>query len=151
MQIKKQSGLSLLESLLVIAVIGVVLVLTMRYFSAVHFNQQVSQAQAQLKTLSQASYRWLGAQQQADFGSGPEKISLSMLEQTGLIESAEEHDPWGGSVNVLPGQDTSYVRITFHDVPTAACESLRQHLSVVAHAQSSDDDCKEGTSYFIEM
>ncbi len=147
----KQHGLTLLETVLVISVISLILILSVRYFSVVQFNQKISQSISQLKTLSKASYQWLETARQSDFGSSGTAIDMTQLRNVGLITAEDERDPWGGSITVGPGTDASFVKITLEEVPKRACLNLRRRLSDIAHAQSSEDECKNGTRYFIEL
>lgn len=146
---KKNLGISLLEILLVLATIGVVLILTLRYFTLTTQNENISQTVNQIQSLTKASYQWLQIQRQADFSSS-NAIDINKLQQAQLIDGIETKDAWGGDVTLAPSADGNYVHIALDQIPEKACRNLRQKMKTIAHAQTENDDCSKN-GYFIEL
>ena|SRR3990167_9503787 len=146
--IKKIVGITLLEVVLVLAVVASILLLTVRYFMMTSSHENVNRAMTQIQTLTKASYEWLQIQRQADFASG-NAIDITQLQQAGLISAVDRVDPWGGNIVISPADDANYVRINMADVPQKACKNLRQRMNAIAHAQSA---CAgEDNIYFVDL
>lgn len=133
---RKNSGLTLLETLLVLAIGGAIIMVAVRYFSVTHRSLNVTHAIQQIQTLTKSSYEWLEAQKQEDFSgdAGGTAISLQELINAGLVNDtdAETKDPWGKTMTILPGSDPNRIKITLPDVPNQACKNLARRLENVS-------------------
>ena len=147
---QKNKGISLLEIILALAVIGVICVIAVRYFFIASNNLRVTRAVAQIQQLSKASYEWLQVKEQADFGAEDSAISVDHLWDAGLITAQDKKDPWGGKVRVAPGSNPVDLAITLTHVPEKACLALRQKMKKIAREQTPEDACNLET-YNIEM
>ncbi len=128
---KSNNGISLLELLLVIALIGVITVLSVRYFVVVNSNLQVTRGVEVINRITRASYEWLTDNRYPNFAN-PE-ITLSQLLNENLLAAADAHNPWGGEVMVRPGRNTRYVQVTLTAVPMPACQSLAKQVRTINH------------------
>lgn len=130
---RKVNGISLLEILLVLAIIATITTMSVRFFLISKRSMRVEQAMTQIKNLSQASYQWLQGQRQENFsgsasGAG---ISIDKLIQAGFVQKKEVTDPWGGEYKVEPGSDNQFVKISVTKVSQMACVNLRRQLKNV--------------------
>lgn len=143
---RKITGITLLEVVLVLAIIGLILTLTVRYFNVASTSEQVNQAMTEIQTITKASYQWLQVQRQADFASG-NPIDINKLQQAGLIDATQITDPWGGAITVEPGtSDSNLVHISLPNVSEKICKNLKTRMSGVTNHQ----DCSNQT-YYIEL
>ncbi len=154
--IKRQAGVSLLELLLVISIMASILLLTTRYFALSRLQTKVAQSVSQIQTLSDASYRWLGAQKQLLFdGSGTPggvAVSLVELQNAQLVNPGinDTQDAWGGSITVrADSEDAHYIQIILPNAPVKACNSLKQRLASSAHTQIAD--CTSSSGYYASF
>ena len=132
---RKARGLTLLETLCVLAIAGAIIMVAVRYFSVTDRNLQVTHAIKQIQNLTKTSYEWLDAQKQEDFGAnGGTEISLQALIDAELIDNADADtkDPWGKTIIVTPGTDPNRVKITMPNVPQSACKNLARRLENVS-------------------
>ena len=134
---RKQHGITLLETILAIVVSGLMVVLAVRYYDAAHLNTEVTQASSQMNKIIQVSYEWLQGQRQADFEGSDNAIDIDKLVDAGLLTENDETDPWGGTITVAPGDDPNYVSITLPSTPEKACRSLSSQMENVA--QNGDE------------
>jgi prepilin-type N-terminal cleavage/methylation domain-containing protein len=145
-QLNKQSGNSLLEILLVLAVSGVLVTLALRYFTVVDLNMRVARAISQIDMVSRASYEWLEYQRAANFA----EISTQSLLDAHLIAEEDLKSPWGGEIQVLAGDDLSHVKIKLSGISAYGCQDLTRHLQSVAYSEALSQSCKKG-EYFGEF
>jgi prepilin-type N-terminal cleavage/methylation domain-containing protein len=149
--ILRQRGLSLIEILLSLAIISVILMMIVNYYSTQNKDQLlVSKAAAQIQQLASVSYEWQTAQSKMDFTG----ISLTVLQDAGLLSATDNYSqksPWGGGINITAeNSNPQYVLITLDKIPRSACANLRERMSQVAHSQSSSNECAQG-SYYISL
>jgi prepilin-type N-terminal cleavage/methylation domain-containing protein len=145
-QLNKQSGNSLLEILLVLAVSGVLVTLALRYFTVVDLNMRVARAISQIDMVSRASYEWLEYQRAPNFSA----ISTQSLLEAHLIAEEDLKSPWGGEIQVLAGDDPSHVKIKLSGISAYGCQDLTRHLQSVAYSEALSQSCKKG-EYFGEF
>ena len=80
----RQRGLSLIEILLSLAIISVILMMIVNYYSTQNKDQVlVSKAAAQIQQLASVSYEWQTAQSKMDFTG----ITLTVLQDAGLLST----------------------------------------------------------------
>lgn len=125
---KRQSGLSLLEVLLALLIIGSIITASVQYFALASRQSKVLQAIHQIEQLTSASYEWLNLQRQADFSGTPNGVAISVdiLQQANLINQVT--NPWGGKVRLAPASDPLHIAIEFDNIPAKDCHSLEQQL-----------------------
>ncbi len=133
---KKALGLTLLETLLVLAIGASIIMVGVRYFAVTTRDLHVTHAIKQIQTLTRVSYEWLQAQKQKDFSSsdGGTTISMQNLIGAGLLENTDSDtkDPWGKAIMVTPGSNPSHVKITLPNVPKKDCKNLARRLQSVS-------------------
>lgn len=152
----KQHGLSLIETLLVIAVItGLVLTVT-RLFISTRLNANVNTTLENIRHSVQQSYTWLEQQPQATFAAnGPQEITLSndALIQSGLLLASNFDAPWpGAKINLTPdSNDPSHIRIDIENIPDSACRNLAHRLEgvVYQHQETKPSACQSKTYYGV--
>src|SRR3989344_2445070 len=152
----KQTCVSLLELMLSLAIIALIFGMTFRYFSVSSLNGKVSRALSQIHLLTEASYTWLKAQNQPNFSedtqiNDSQTISMQALIDADLIPSNNNitQDPWSGVIEVSPGSNPQYVKITLPHLPIKACNNLSTRLKTIAHSQISG--CVEDGEYWGEF
>lgn len=138
---KKSLGISLLEVLLAVVIIGLIITLSIRYFLVAQRGLRIEQSIASIKEITQASYQWLQQQRQGDFKS-PKAISIDDLVSIGLIQTQMTKDSWGGLITVEPGQNEEYVKITLNNIPKVDCLGLARQIQAIAK-NTDDNSCKE--------
>jgi len=143
---KKNVGLSLLELILVIAVIGIIAMLSFRYFSSTKANLSVVRGIHEINRVTEASYTWLQENNRGDF-SKPKAISMQQLIKAGLLSPRDERNTWGGEVEVKPGSSTRYVRVKFAGLSKKACRALTRQLETVSHVAAPS--CSEDTDHNV--
>src|SRR3990167_7690540 len=143
---QKQQGNSLLEILLVITVSSVLIVLAVRYFTVVDLNMRVARAISQIDIVSRASYEWLECERAQDFS----KISSQALLDAHLVSGDDLKSPWGGTIQVTPGNDANHVKISLSGISTYGCQDLTRHLQSIAYASVVQKACEHG-NYFGEF
>lgn len=131
MKSKFMHGISLLEVLLVLAVAGIIIAVSVRYFQTAEFHNRVATAIRQINTITKASYTWLQEQNQPNFnntnepgGSGAIAISIQELIDNNLIDESTSISPWDGQITVGPGTNPSQVRISIPGLDIASCKQL---------------------------
>ena len=133
---KKILGISLLECLLSITLIGLIATMAVRYYTITLRGTHVSQAISQVNRLTSASYEWLRLQNQTDFDGEDTgaPITIQLLLTSELITQTDTVDPWGGTITINPGTtDPSYVQITLPNLSQQDCLNLAQQLSYINH------------------
>lgn len=147
-----QKAISLLEILLALVVIASISMMAVRYFIITSRDAKVAQAIRQVKILTHASYAWLDAQKQTNFNDNDSgtTISVSELLDAQLIESPHDTtDPWGGQIEVTPGDQPSYVKIEMSGIPGDDCKNLTQQLKYINHSQQSMSCDSDDNNLFI--
>ncbi len=138
-------AISLLECLLSIIVIASISTMAVRYYMITIRDMRVSHAISQIKRITDASYEWLQMQKQADFSatSNGVMINLQALVSNELL--TDPHDtvaPWGGKIDVAPGDNPSYIKIILNDIPQLACRNLTQQLLYI-NKDKTDNVCSD--------
>src|SRR3990167_3395268 len=154
--LNKESGLTLIEIILVIAVsVGIIITAT-RYYISTRLNANVESAIAQTKETVQLSYEWLNQQPQANFaGNGPTQTTISnqQLINSNFVTQKQLQCPWPNSnLTVSPDpQDASHLRIAYANIPTSACLNLTHRLENVVYnqQQSSPTACQQHQYYGV--
>jgi type II secretory pathway pseudopilin PulG len=135
----KSRGISLLETLLALAIGAAIILAAVRYFSITHRSLNVTHAIQQIQSLDKASYEWLSAQKQENFGDtdGGEKVSMQALTDAGLVEDKDSatKDPWGKDISITPGSDAENVKITLPNVPAKSCKNLSRRLENISKSK----------------
>jgi PilS N terminal len=134
----KQQGYLLSDMILVILVGGIIIVMSIGYFSTAIFNTKVSRAVALIQKLSKASYDWQAIKSQADFTG----VSIDVLYQAGLLgpscstNPCTMINPWGGATivqNPTLSANSGHVEIDLQQIPLQACMSLTSKLQNIQY------------------
>lgn len=151
----KQYGISLLEVLLSLVVIATITTMAIRYFTVTTRSMRVSTSIKEIKRLTNISYEWLEAQHQIDFSGKPtgSPISMQVLADTRLIENLdhEKYNPWGGTINVEPGSNPSYVKITLTQIPQKDCRAIVRLLKNSNHLKNTPCGSAYGNTFSGEF
>lgn len=100
-------AISLVELLLVLAVIAAITLMSLKLYVNARTNAKVAQIVAQINKLTEASYRWLDMQNQENFcGTKPvpkidecnNPVNRTKLIQAGLARDSDFRSPWNFSV-----------------------------------------------------
>lgn len=113
-----QRGISLLEVMLSLAIIGLILAMAARYFNIVTGDSQFNQAIAFVNEIKQ------GTAKCSAFGGGcdPAKTTLAQLYNYGYISQQTSNllnNPWGGTFSLTGGT------LRLGSVPTRYCLRLK--------------------------
>lgn len=134
---KKITGISLLEMLLVTVVIAAACLVSVRLYLHSKEKQTVLQAELQVSRLIDASHTWLFANREADFKAWTQDM-MSELIAAGLLEDSDKTNPWGGAVTVT-GSTGGLLEVEFSGVAAAGCAQLASRFAAMAATS-----CKEG-------
>lgn len=126
----KCKGLSLLETLLAIAIAGAICVAGVRFYWSSKDQSAVLQATSQIQRILKASDDWEAAERIADFSSQDSGL-LTHLIDAKLLESSDESNPWGGSVSVS-GNSSGQLVVRLDSMPHSSCERLVSHFKGTA-------------------
>lgn len=141
MTLNKQTGISLLEVLLAVAIGATIITMSVRYFTVTQRNSHVLQAMQQIKLIAHSSYAWLSEQKQPNFSDSPSgtNISRDLLVEAKLLPENTQYNPWGGDITLAPStRDPSYITITMSGLPNGfACQNLKHRLQNIAHDHGS--------------
>lgn len=128
-------GISLLEVLLSLAIIGIILILVTRYYNSTRTSQMTNETIGIIQNLTAAADNWYWTNKSF---TAPTPISLTQLQQMGLVPEKQSKSPWGGDINIEPdnGRDPNHVSILIPNVPyqvgppaQGACLNLQEILT----------------------
>lgn len=114
-------GIGLLELMLVLAIISVMTVAAVRYFSIVSASSRIEQAMEMVSAIRAAGERWKVGND--DYTSA----SISEFVARGFLPSVYSNitTPWGGTISATKNTDPAKLDIKFIGVPTKAdCSNL---------------------------
>ena len=117
---KKLRGISLLELILVLAVVAILLVIATRFFEVANRSRQVNNAYQDIKTISAASQSWW-----EDHGRNYTKLKLTLtkLVEGGYLVKSYQSNPWGGIISVTAAS-SDQVKVEMTELDTKACANL---------------------------
>ncbi len=147
----KQHGLTLIETLMVIAIIAGVIVFSTRLFVNARLNTNVTATISQIKQAVQAGYQWINEQPQTDFNGNANQISINKLINAHLLEAKNQYGPWPNSIlTVSPDPDQpDHLRIALNNIPASACTNLRSRMQNSTIKQISAKACgKRGNAQY---
>ena len=150
--IKTHKGISLLESILALTIVASITMMAVRYYMVTIRDTRVNHAITQIKNLTKNSYTWLQSQHQANFSgqTGAGNISLQKLITDQLAnQKIDAINPWGGSIEVAPGSDPTYVQITLNNIPQPACKNLNRQLRYINHSVTKESCSNKSSNQFI--
>lgn len=143
---KKSYGITLLETLLAIAVGGVIITMGIRYYQTAQRNANILKSEAQVKNILQASYSWRSGQGQSGFTG----ISGSALVTGGYLTNSDLTTSEGAPICVdvtTPAQGAqSYLRIYVPTSKKASCCMLAGQLNSITQDPSSAVACSTSTT-----
>lgn len=131
-----QPGFSLIEILMVCAIIGVIILATTKYFIATQENYRVSQTLQDMRAIREGAAEWGIAN--ADYTG----ISLATLRTAGLIPSTLNNGPWGTAYTIQSTSDNAGFSITLSNIPAQDCLNLAQKTRATFGDAAS---CNQGT------
>lgn len=132
-----QEGVTMLEMMLVSAVIGILLLLATRYYETTHYSSQTNEVLKSIQTIYAAKQQYCNDN---DCTSGDTKIkpSLDNFKSSGFLPAnfgSTIGNPWGSiaDANYTPPTYSA----TFSGVPYTACTNLKQIIASNYSASSS--------------
>lgn len=117
---KQQKGISLLELMLVLAVLMILALSAVRYVKTTRAVARLADGVSVIQILINATEDW----QRAHKGVGG--LSYMRLQDRGLVPSSTQN-PWGGAIHVS-GLSNGQVTFILDDVPLAECENFADIL-----------------------
>ena len=124
---KKQKGIGLLELMLSLAIISVLLVMATRYYKTARHGQQVNDGLSLVNATVAASENWVVGK------SNYQGIDVQELVNQGLLPAdigdGSSGSPWHTKITVASMNNDSQVEIDLENIPTSACNSLKNKLS----------------------
>lgn len=119
-----QMGIGLLELMLSMAVISVLLVISVRYYSSVKYQEQLTKTATMIREVINAANSW-GT-------SNPNYLAIDIdaLINSNLLPGSYKTNPYGGRINVLPVSSFNpySFTITLSGVPESACAALKSQF-----------------------
>lgn len=128
-----QSGISLLEVLLSIAIVAAIAAFTCRFIQVTLVNTSITETVTRVNKLVKSSYDWLQQQRVEDFlgnpdGSGESGITASKLVSSGLAQPRDLKTAWGNiSITAAP-QDPRRIAMTLDHLPSGICHNLERRI-----------------------
>lgn len=122
----RQTGIGLLELMLVIVLAGVITIMSVSYFQTVTANQKITQANAMIADIYTASKDYVKSQ-----GTGSTGDFLQQLIDAGFLTTYYLRNPWSGTVTVVPSSTNnvvSQITITMDKIPIPQCNRLVTRL-----------------------
>lgn len=155
--IKKSNGVTLLELLLVLAVIAAAMFMTVRYFVIARTNYKVVQTIDRINTLVDASYKWVegqpnfcGSPTSGCASPSPNAISLQRLNDAGLISSGDMIDPWNGKTDITVFQFNSGKNVAIGFPPLDCSGKIYQALLAKLKSRAVTISCSSyNYLYFV--
>lgn len=117
---KRQTGIGLLELMLVLSIASVIILASVSYYQSVASNQKITQANAMIADIYSAAKNYVKSQ-------GASQLSLENLIATGLLTQYFERNPWGGQITVATNGEYQIV-ITMDQIPIAQCQKLNRRM-----------------------
>ena len=133
-------------------IIASISLMAVRYYMITTRDMHVSNAISQIKRITHASYEWLQTQKQANFSDegGGITISLNALIDDQLLDPNHDTlDPWGGTIDVAPSNDASFVKITLTQLPPLACKNITQQLRYINKDKTDNHCSNKVTNTFV--
>lgn len=119
---KKNSGITLLELMLSLAIIAILLIAAMRYFESTRSSQRVNDGIQSLQSAMQASDNWY-ATFKSFTGTSAGDINVTALINMNLLPTDFAVNPWGGAASITAA-DASHVQIELTDISKNDCNQL---------------------------
>jgi type II secretory pathway pseudopilin PulG len=117
---KKMLGVTLLEVMLVLAIIAMIIVLSIRYYQGASTTQQATSAVGIAQAVVAAANNIGGA-------SG-NYSTVDTTSVTSLLSAGGVSMPWGGTVGVV-GTAAGVLTMTFPSTPVAVCTIVKGQFS----------------------
>jgi Tfp pilus assembly protein PilE len=128
--ILKKAGVSLLELVLVIAIIGTMILTSIRFFNIATENAKVNNAVSMTRDIADASFKWY----ESNTSFTKPEFNFTTLVQMNLLPTkyadsalTATMNPWGGSVK-LAASGSEHFKITLTELPHTSCEKLKSQL-----------------------
>lgn len=121
---RSQLAISLIELLLSLAVISALLVMGVRYFESVQYQQKVNRTATMVRDIISAANAW--GTSYPDYST----ISIPNLVNLNLLPNSYNRNPWGGDVTIGQSSDNIYnFTITLTGLSPEACKALQSQFS----------------------
>lgn len=117
----KTQGISLLELMLALAIIGIILVAAMRYYTVTRASQQVNEAAEMVTAVYDAGASWI------QFNNDFSKANITAFTKDASLPANFTNpniNPWGGSVTAGPGKTPTTLVVGLANLPVTACNDL---------------------------
>lgn len=137
---KRQEGVSLLEAMLFLVIAGLVLMMSLRYFTQSNEGQRINNAYDQHMGMLSAQTAYVGdgnSINNSDLvsGTGGELITNNYL------SSDFQTDPWGGTNTMTVTNGIPQIVST--QIPTGSCNKLASRINTTIIG--ADAQCASGT------
>lgn len=134
--LKKSNGVGLLEVMLVLVIIGLLIMISVRYFSSTNATNKRASAIAQMNSIFSVSKSYIDAEE----NPRTDLLSSSASDGGALVDSdyltaADTINPWQGKINVCwgtsgcVGNDSTTLKITMEGIPASDCTIIVGNLS----------------------
>lgn len=129
-------GIGLLELMLVLAIIAIMTVSAVRYFSIANKASKLGQAMEMVSAVRTAGERWKATQENYSLLSTDWQGFKSLIERGFLPDIYQsQKNPWGGMLSAAPNTDPTKLDIIFVGVPTKAdCSSFANKIESIGCA-----------------
>lgn len=152
----RHHGIGLLELMLSLAIIAAVILLATRYFSQASEASKVTQATQIIRTLTDASFKWVEGKPNFDGEPGKNNpLSIPQLITDGILSSdwSDKPSPWGegkgtSTITLEPYSsgmlmmNRNQIKITILNVPESACKSIND---IMIKQGVKECPCNNGT------
>ena len=147
-KISSTKGIGLLEIMLVLAVISLMLVSVIRYFSIVNRTNRVGQAITMVNAIRAAGERWKATH--GDYKTLTVGTELQDLVNRGLLPDiyglSNVKNPWGGNVSANKGTDSTQLDIKFLGIPSPDCTNFVKMIKKTGCTPTPTDACTSATT-----
>lgn len=126
---RDKKGFTLLEMLLVLAIVIAIILIAGRYYTQASDSSKVSNMVSRVRRIIDASYEWEKVTKSFIVKDpNGSTLSIKALQQMNLLPPNDEVGPWGCDVTVLGGSATS-IKITITCIPMKSCLALTDNLT----------------------
>ncbi|HEX4046143.1 MAG TPA: hypothetical protein VHZ76_10820 [Gammaproteobacteria bacterium] len=130
-KMKRLSGVTLLEVLLVLAIAAMIIVMSVRYYQSASTSQQANTVLAQIQSITAAMDSL--AQAGASYSNIFDSTIAPLLPANGL------RPPWGGTPITVSGKGGKFT-VTIPLMPAGVCSIVKTYLDQNPHFKVEADD-----------
>jgi Tfp pilus assembly protein PilE len=122
---REQRGISLLELMLALVVVGALLLLVTRYYQQTRENMRIAQAIEMINNAVNAGYKWLEGQ--PNFKA----VKVTVLADSQFLPQSYKEgnaNPWKGTIDVVSANNSDYMTVILTGIPTKSCQNLKEKM-----------------------